>query len=99
MIDFDCGHGKILFRCLELGIRSIVGIDISPMAIVLAKKLAVENGVENKSEFWCGDSSILSRINDQSFDAGILFNIIDNLMPEDGLKVLKYEILLRNILR
>lgn len=39
ILDFGCGHGKILFRCLGLGVKKVYGIDISSAAISFAKKL------------------------------------------------------------
>jgi SAM-dependent methyltransferase len=89
VIDFGCGNGKALLRTLVMGARRTVGIDISASAISVAEKVAKSNGLQNKCAFRCGGVPELSRFAPDSFDSGILFNIIDNLVPEDALRVLE----------
>lgn len=89
ILDFGCGHGKILFRCLGLGVKKIYGIDISSAAISFAKKIKMKYNLDN-CQFMCGSFNELYDFSDCQFDAVILFNIIDNLIPSDGLKVLKH---------
>jgi SAM-dependent methyltransferase len=95
VIDFGCGAGRILFRCLSLGVEKVTGIDISPNAISVANNVVVAHGLQARCEFSCDDISSLLDISGK-FDAGILFNIIDNVSPMDGVMVLEQ---LRRILR
>jgi ubiquinone/menaquinone biosynthesis C-methylase UbiE len=72
-----------------MGARRTVGIDISVSAISMAEEVARSNGLQNRCIFKCGGVPELSRFAPDSFDSGILFNIIDNLVPDDALKVLE----------
>jgi SAM-dependent methyltransferase len=87
-IDFGCGRGRCLLRSLVLGAKKGVGIDISVSAISTAKRIARTNKLSRRAEFRCGGTRLLSHLASASFDSGILFNIIDNLLPEDALRVL-----------
>jgi arsenite methyltransferase len=88
IIDFGCGNGRALLRSLVLGVEQGVGIDISDSAISLAKNTARESWLQGRAVFRRGDMSLLSRLSPASFDSGILFNIVDNLFPEDAILVL-----------
>lgn len=48
-----------------------------------------KNNLKDKSNFLCGDLKSLKKIKHTEFDGVILFNIIDNLKPEDGKLVIK----------
>lgn len=89
VIDFGCGNGKALLRTLVMGARKTVGIDISASAISKAEDVAKSFGLQHRCIFKCGSVPELSQFAPGSFDSGILFNIIDNLMPDDALKVLE----------
>jgi SAM-dependent methyltransferase len=88
IVDFGCGNGRGLLRSLILGVERGVGIDISDSAISLAKKMARANKLQRRAVFRRGSITLLSRLSAASFDSGILFNIIDNLFPEDAIFVL-----------
>jgi arsenite methyltransferase len=88
IVDFGCGNGRGLLRSLVLGVERGVGIDISDSAISLAKKAARESKLQRRAVFRRGSIALLSRLSPASFDSGILFNIIDNLFPEDAILVL-----------
>lgn len=87
VIDFGCGNGKALFRCLYLGAEKGLGIDISKEAVSLALRVAEKYTLKNRCQIVCGDVSVLSRICER-FEGGILFNIVDNLTPDDALRTL-----------
>jgi len=89
ILDFGCGTGRVLSRCFDYGIDSIYGIDLSANAIKLARKIMEKHNLKENSNYICGDIESLHKINDNQYDGVILFNIIDNLKPEDGIKVIE----------
>jgi SAM-dependent methyltransferase len=96
IIDFGCGSGRALLRSLVLGVERGVGIDISDSAISLAKKAARASTLQRRVVFRRGGLTLLSHLPPTSFDSGILFNIGDNLFPEDSILVLnEYRRLIR----
>ena len=88
IVDFGCGNGRGLLRSLVLGVEHGLGVDISEAAISLAEKEARKSKLQERSEFRRGGASLLPQLSSASFDSGILFNIIDNLFPEDAILVL-----------
>ncbi|HAZ37215.1 MAG TPA: class I SAM-dependent methyltransferase [Clostridiaceae bacterium] len=94
ILDYGCGSGAMIFKCAEKdNICKCLGIDISPKAVEFCKSTARLNNLETKVEFCCGQIEILEKIKENSFDAAILSNIIDNIMPNDA------ELLINNIKR
>ncbi len=87
VVDFECGNGTLLFICRNLGTKTHIGIDLSEQAIKSAveRSRAVQN--ENFS-FINGGTEQLKRIADNSVDAAILSNILDNLYPDDAVSAL-----------
>lgn len=83
VLDFGCGNGTLLFICRNLGTKTHIGIDLSEQAIKSAveRSRAVQN--ENFS-FINGGTEQLKNIADNSVDAAILSNILDNLYPDDA---------------
>ena len=88
VLDFGCGNGTILFLCNKYGTSIHIGIDLSSQAIKSANQRSklVENG---DFQFLCGGIETLRGIADESVDAAILSNIIDNLYPDDAISVLE----------
>ncbi|MFO7791395.1 MAG: class I SAM-dependent methyltransferase [Candidatus Saliniplasma sp.] len=89
LIDFGCGNGKLLLRCLMLESERVVGIDISPEAVSTAKRLSDESGLKDKANFIVGGIPTLSDFEENEFDGGIISNVLDNLLPDDGRRLLK----------
>lgn len=90
ILDYGCGSGTMLLKCAShKNITKCLGIDISQKAVELGKETAKLNNLENKTEFYCGEKSALEKIPENSFDGVILSNIIDNVIPEDALDILK----------
>ncbi|MBN2384244.1 class I SAM-dependent methyltransferase [bacterium] len=89
IIDFGSGTGSILLRCVFFGIQKAIGIDISHKAIELAKQTSKQNKMDTKTSFIVGSVESLEKFEDDSLDAGILFNLIDNILPDDAIFVLK----------
>jgi len=88
IIDFGCGNGKLLLRCLAKGAKKGIGIDISSKGIKKAENFAEENGLEGRLDLINCGRDVLFTLEDDHFDGGILSNIVDNLIPEDAIGVL-----------
>lgn len=83
VVDFGCGNGTLLFICRNLGTKTHIGIDLSEQAI----KSAVERSRAGQNEnfsFINGGTEQLKNIANNSVDAAILSNILDNLYPDDA---------------
>jgi len=55
ILDVGCGSGRYAVALAQMGVKRIVGLDISDGMIGLAKKLSTETGTNEQIEFWCGD--------------------------------------------
>ncbi|HML66996.1 MAG TPA: class I SAM-dependent methyltransferase [Clostridia bacterium] len=87
ILDFGCGNGSLLFYCSLHGTKSHLGIDLSKQAIITAQRRTA-NMPCGDFEFRQGGLEILTDVPDMSYDAVILSNIIDNLYPDDAMKLL-----------
>ncbi len=87
VIDFGCGTGKLLLRCAVKGASFLKGIDISSASVELCEKNAVDCGIPYS--FIQGDVESMKDIPEDHFDSGILFNIIDNILPKDSYELLR----------
>ena len=87
VLDFGCGNGSMLFLCARNGTSEHIGFDLSQEAISCAKRKSkhVQSGTFT---FQQGGVELLSAIPDASLDAIILSNIIDNLYPEDAVRLI-----------
>ncbi len=88
VLDFGCGSGACLYKCCLRGTRGHVGIDLSDEAIKAARE-RLAGGPEGEFDFMVGGVSALESIPAKSADALLLFNIVDNLIPEDSIKLLE----------
>ncbi|HZW04605.1 MAG TPA: class I SAM-dependent methyltransferase [Anaerolineaceae bacterium] len=84
VLDFGCGSGRALLRCLVLGAERGVGIDLSRRGIELARTTARISDLARYVRFIHGNVEALEEFSDTTFGAGILFNILDHLLPEDA---------------
>ena len=55
VLDIGTGSGILAVAACLLGAQSAVGVDIDELAVETAKKNAKANGVDKKTEFFCGD--------------------------------------------
>lgn len=83
-MDFGCGNGKAVLRCLYRGAQKIYGIDLSSRAIDIATKVVANSGLQDKAEFYCGGTYKLEEFDNDSLDGAIIYNVVDNLTTEDG---------------
>ena len=91
VLDYGCGSGTMLLRCAVLNDTCrCLGIDISQQAAELAGKDAIINSLDERVSFECGGIEKLADIDDDSFDAAVLSNIIDNVFPEDTDSILRH---------
>lgn len=84
VLDFGCGNGKALIVSAKLGVKSGLGIDVSERGIKTANEVIKGTKIEDKFNFVKGGIEALGEVEDNTFDGAILFNILDNLHPEDG---------------
>jgi SAM-dependent methyltransferase len=82
VLDFGCGTGRALLHAVHLGAKEGTGIDLSPQGIDLACRAALQAGLDGRVRFLAGGIERLQALPDASFGAGILFNIVDNMLPE-----------------
>lgn len=54
LVDVGCGNGHFAKECVAAGARHVIGIDIAPQAVELAKRLAQQNGVGDRTTFLVG---------------------------------------------
>lgn len=88
ILDYGCGRGRMLFRCIANGVKKGYGIDISDKSIGFCTDIANKNNLNGKLNFILGSIESLESINENSVDGVILGNILDNLIPEDSLNLL-----------
>lgn len=90
ILDYGCGSGTMLLKCaFNKNVCRCLGIDVSQSAIKLGIETAMLNNLKDKIEFYCGAIEELKKIEKNSFDAAILSNIIDNVMPNDAINIMK----------
>src|SRR5688500_10057442 len=66
ILEYGCGQGSYAFALAEAG-AEVVGIDISPVAIDLAKQQAEDQGMADRTDFMVMDAESLD-FPDDSFD-------------------------------
>lgn len=88
VLDFGCGNGTSLYKCALRGTKRHLGIDISDFGIELATEQKIAT-TEAKFNFICGSIEELKHIEPCSFDSILLFNIVDNLKPEDAVTLME----------
>jgi len=86
--------GPAVFMVKETGCR-LVGIDINENGIENAKKIAAENGVDNKTEFILADASKKFPFPDASFDAIVSIDSINHFKNRDKV-FLEFKRMLKN---
>ena len=85
VLDFGCANGTLSFSALYHGAEKVIGIDISENALNQAKTITAKHGLEKKATFILGGAEDIENVS--SFSGAILFNIIDNILPDDAQKV------------
>jgi arsenite methyltransferase len=89
VLDFGCGHGRLLLRCLALDAVKVTGIDLSGKAVEAAQASAAQiPGWSQRADFRQGGVEALAALSAGSYTGAILSNILDNLLPADTRQVL-----------
>lgn len=86
VVDIGCGNGHFAKGCIELGAAHVTGIDISPQAVDLARRLAAENGIADRTTFLVGKAGD-GNLPDSDFVTG--FGLIDWLGRQDCLALFR----------
>lgn len=89
LMDFGCGDGKMLLRCLEKGGVKSIGIDLSFHAISLARRSAATCYENLRTKWIWGDVKSLYPLPDACANGLILSHILDQIHPEDGPTLLR----------
>lgn len=88
VLDFGCGNGKALIVSAKYGVKSGVGIDLSKTGIETAQKVIAQSYLNEKFSFSQGGIEALEEMAPETFDGAILFNVLDNIHPDDGARLL-----------
>jgi ubiquinone/menaquinone biosynthesis C-methylase UbiE len=75
ILDVGCGSGRYCIAYAQRGAAHVLGVDISPAMISLAREQAVELGVADRCEFRVG--SFLESVPGGSFDASTANGFFD----------------------
>ncbi|MCS7184381.1 MAG: class I SAM-dependent methyltransferase [bacterium] len=82
IIDIACGYGNILLWLKEKGYSDVVGLDISPEQVDLAKKLGVNNIIKADFRDYLKDKAVL-------YDVVFAVNIIEHFNKYDVFEIIK----------
>lgn len=86
VLDVGCGSGRYAYAMAKLGVRRIVGIDVSPAMVELARSLTREvQSSQTSLEFVCGD--FMEFETRETFDVVLTMGFFDYV--EEPLPVLK----------
>ncbi len=88
VLDFGCGNGKALIVSTKYGVKSGVGIDLSKTGVETAQKVIAGSYLAEKLSFSQGGIDVLEEMEAETFDGAILFNVLDNMYPDDGERLL-----------
>jgi predicted RNA methylase len=80
VLDIGCGNGHFAQACINAGAAHVIGLDISPQAIAMAKQLAQRHGVADKTTFVVGRAG-QEKLPDADIITG--FGLIDWLSREE----------------
>lgn len=89
IIDYGCGSGRVLLRLIHKGVRRGVGVDLSQQAIHLANTVANAYGMKEQAFFITGGLRCLHELEPACFKGAVVFNVIDNMLPEDAFDLIK----------
>ncbi len=87
VLDFGFGSGLLLMIAAREYSGTYHGIELSEEACRVAKKLIHHAGIKNVT-IEQGAINQLQDLPAESFDAVILSNVVDNMLPKDGITVL-----------
>ena len=86
-LDYCCGNGEIGSEMALKGAHEVKGIDLSPVAIKNAEKLAIKNSVHDKCRFSVDDAEN-TKYKDNTFDVIHEYGALHHLELEAAFKEL-----------
>lgn len=92
LLDIGCGIGRLVFAALEKGYQ-VVGVDIEPKVISIAKKDVKEKGLENQCSFYLGDFLKIKHLSTMCFDAIICSEVIEHVENPQAIADFAYKLL------
>jgi SAM-dependent methyltransferase len=80
--DIGCGSGRFVSALARRGASRVLGIDVAPEMIALARRLVEQQGVAERCEFVLGD--IAGWTGDETFDLTIAIGFWDYIADPSG---------------
>jgi 2-polyprenyl-3-methyl-5-hydroxy-6-metoxy-1,4-benzoquinol methylase len=77
VLDLGCGSGRYVVALAEAGASRVLGIDIAPRMLELARELAAEHGVADRCEFQLTDVLGLDAGAGPGFDVVLAIGLFD----------------------
>lgn len=81
-VDFGCGNGAFAFALIELGARSVIGIDFGEKSIKYAKMVAHKRKLAGKARFYVR-SVLDSKLPSNHFDFAVSNGVFHHLKFKD----------------
>lgn len=81
VLDVGCGSGRYVVEYAKQGARRVVGVDLSPVMLDLARRLATQQGVRAKCEFFQED--FFEVLLDEKFDIVLAMGVFDYVERPD----------------
>lgn len=75
-LDFGCGTGEIACQLALLGARKVIGVDVTPELLALAKKQSELDGVSDRVILQCGD---ICELEPQLVDVVLAFAVLHHV--------------------
>jgi predicted RNA methylase len=88
IIDIGCGSGRFVTEFVKRGARRVVGLDVAPEMIKLARNLVSQDGTEDRCEFITSD--VLNWKTNEKFDISIAIGFWDYIQdPPERLRIIR----------
>ncbi len=75
ILDIGCGSGRYAVEYARRGARRVVGVDLAPNMLALAKRLAEQEGVQAQCSFLPGEFTAIEF--DEQFDIVLAMGVFD----------------------
>jgi SAM-dependent methyltransferase len=75
-LDFGCGTGEITTQLAALGASRVIGVDVTPGLLEMARRRAELDRVSDRVQLFCGD---IATIEPQPVDFALCFAVIHHL--------------------
>jgi predicted RNA methylase len=86
--DIGCGSGRFVSTFAKNGASRVVGVDVAPAMLEIARKLTIKDGVADKCEFV--NSDVLNWKTDERFDTTIAIGFWDYIVePPERLRIIR----------